>query len=224
MTATNDTAHEEAEPRRRFRNGITRVLGTFCVANFPARYPFLCVTQLSTAVETPGVDARITLRKATPADAPRLVQWDGQPHVIACDPNDDWHWETELANAPDWREQLVAELDGRPIGCIQIIDPAREEFRYWGDVPANLRAIDIWIGEAEDLGKGYGTTMMHLALARCSADPAVTAVLIDPLETNRRAHVFYERMGFLFVEKRTFDRDCCCVYCLDRHRWKVPGA
>ena len=175
-------------------------------------------------METTRVDARIALRKATPADAPRLAHWDEQPHVIACDPSDDWHWETELACSPDWREQLVAELDGRPIGLIQIIDPAREASRYWGDVPANLRAIDIWIGEAQDLGKGYGTTMMRLALARCFADRAVTAVLIDPLETNRRAHVFYERMGFQFVEKRTFNEDRCLVYRLDRSHWEAAYA
>jgi aminoglycoside 6'-N-acetyltransferase len=126
-----------------------------------------------------------------------------------------------LAYYPDWREQLVAERDGRPIGFIQIIDPAREETRYWGDVPANLRAIDIWIGETGDLGKGYGTVMMRLAFQRCFADPAVTAVLIDPLESNRRAHAFYEKMGFRFVEKRTFGEDHCLVYRLDRRDWEA---
>ena len=175
-------------------------------------------------MKTTRVDARIALREATPADAPLLVHWDEQPHVIACDPNDDWHWETELAYSPGWREQLVAEPDGRPIGFIQIIDPAREASHYWGDVPANLRAIDIWIGEAQDLSKGYGTTMMRLALARCFADPSVTAVLIDPLETNRRAHVFYERMGFQFVEKRTFNENRCLVYRLDRHHWDARAS
>ena len=172
-------------------------------------------------METEGVEAPITLRPATPAEAPLLRHWDEQPHVIASDPNDDWHWETQLAYYPDWREQLVAELDGRPIGFLQIIDPAREESHYWGDVPADLRAIDIWIGEAEDLGKGYGTGMMRLALRRCLAHGAVTAVLIDPLATNRRAHAFYERMGFRFVERRTFNEDSCLVYRLDRRDWEA---
>jgi aminoglycoside 6'-N-acetyltransferase len=172
-------------------------------------------------METEGVEAPITLRPATSADAPLLRHWDEQPHVIASDPNDDWHWETELAYSPNWREQLVAELDGRPLGFVQIIDPAREESHYWGDVPADLRAIDIWIGEAEDLGKGYGTVMMRLALRRCFADETVMAVLIDPLESNRRAHAFYERMGFRFVERRTFNEDACFVYRLDRRDWEA---
>ena len=173
---------------------------------------------------TKSLQDRIALRTATPADAPLLRHWDDQPHVIACDPNDDWDWETELAYEPDWREQLVAELDGRPIGFLQIIDPAREASHYWGDAPANLRAIDIWIGEAEDLGRGYGTVMMRLALSRCFADPAVTAVLIDPLEANSRAHAFYEKMGFRFVEKRIFNEDQCRVYRLDRPDWEAVAS
>lgn len=161
----------------------------------------------------------IVLRAATPDDLALLRYWDEQPHVVASGPTDDWHWEAELNRSPDWREQLIAELDGRPIGVIQIIDPAREESHYWGDAPANLRAIDIWIGEASDLGKGYGTQMMQLALARCFADPAVTAVLIDPLVSNTRAHRFYERLGFQQVERRRFGEDDCFVYRLSRDSW-----
>ncbi|CAA9572700.1 Acetyltransferase, GNAT family [uncultured Synechococcales cyanobacterium] len=159
------------------------------------------------------------LGSATAADLALLRHWDEQPHVITSDPNDDWNWEVELDRTPDWREQLIAEIDARPIGFVQIIDPAREESHYWGNVPADLRAIDIWIGEETDLGKGYGTQMMQLALARCFADPAVMAVLIDPLASNTRAHRFYERLGFQFVEHRRFGKDNCCVYRLNRADW-----
>ncbi|WP_250461569.1 GNAT family N-acetyltransferase [Microbulbifer litoralis] len=163
--------------------------------------------------------SRVTLRAATPGDLQLLRHWDKQPHVIAADPNDDWGWEVELARSPDWREQLIAELEGRPIGFMQIIDPAREESRYWGDVPDRLRAIDIWIGETDDLGRGYGTWMMQLALEKCFAPPEVTAVLIDPLASNVRAHRFYERLGFRFVGPRRFGDDDCFVFRLERPDW-----
>ena len=165
--------------------------------------------------------ADLRLRPATLADVPLLRRWDEQPHIVASDPNDDWHWEEELGRTPDWREQLIAELDGRPIGFLQIIDPAREESHYWGDVPADLRAIDIWIGEEADLGRGYGTRMMHLALARCFADTAASAVLIDPLASNTRAHRFYERLGFRFLERRQFGADDCFVYRLARGDYRA---
>jgi aminoglycoside 6'-N-acetyltransferase len=166
----------------------------------------------------------INLRPATSADLALLQHWDEQPHVIDADPNDDWHWETELDRTPDWRELLIAELDGRAIGFMQIIDPAREETHYWGEIADNLRAIDIWIGEATDLGKGYGTQMMQLAIAQCFADAAVTAILIDPLANNLRAHRFYERLGFQFVEPRRFGEDDCFVYCLNRADWRSEPA
>lgn len=167
---------------------------------------------------------RINLRPATFADLDLLRHWDEQPHVVESDPNDDWGWEIELDRAPEWREQLIAEIDGRPIGFIQIIDPAREDSHYWGDVPANLRAIDIWIGEESDLGKGYGTQMMQLALARCFADPQVIAVLVDPLAGNTRVHRFYERFGFQFVESRRFGDDDCFVYRMNRVDWHHEGV
>lgn len=166
----------------------------------------------------------LRLRPATLADVDLLRRWDEQPHVVASDPNDDWQWETELARAPDWREQLIAELDGRPLAFVQILDAAREETHYWGDVRENARAIDIWIGDPHDLGKGYGTQIMRLALARCFADPSVTAVLVDPLASNTRAHRFYERLGFEFVENRRFGLDECRVYRLARSMMRDARA
>lgn len=166
-----------------------------------------------------GQEVLINLRPATSADLALLRYWDEQPHVIASDPNDDWGWEVELDRNPEWREQLIAEINGRPLGFMEIIDPAQEDDHYWGDVPANLRAIDIWIGEETDLGKGYGTQMMQLALTRCFANLFVTAVLVDPLVSNTRAHRFYERLGFRFIEHRRFGDDDCCIYRLNREDW-----
>ena len=162
------------------------------------------------------------LRPATPSDLELLRYWDSKPHVIAAGGDDDgYDWEAELRRDPPWRELLIAEDQGRPIGLVQIIDPAEEETRYWGAVEANLRAIDIWIGEESDLGRGHGTRMMELALARCFAEPSVKAVLLDPLASNSAAHRFYERLGFRKVERRRFGPDDCYVYRLDR---PDPGA
>ena len=158
----------------------------------------------------------VTIRKATIADREILELWDEQPHVMDSDPNDDWNWAYELTRDPDWREQLIAEVDGRPVGIVQIIDPAREESHYWGDISDGYRAIDIWIGMEEDLGKGYGTQMMALSLDRCFKDPLVKEVLIDPLAANIKAIRFYERIGFEHVGIRWFGDDECAVMLIGR--------
>lgn len=162
------------------------------------------------------------LRPATLDDLALLQHWDAQPHVAESGGDDDWFdWPIELAQSPEWREQLIAELGGRPIGIVQIIDPQLEETHYWGAIEPNLRAIDIWIGEASDLGQGHGTEMMRLALARCFAEPEVEAVLVDPLAANEKAHRFYQRSGFEPIERRVFEREECLVHRLDRARWDV---
>lgn len=159
----------------------------------------------------------VTLRPATIADVPVLRSWDEQPHVISATGDDDnVDWDVELSRNASWQWNLIAESDGRPIGVIQIIDPVLEESHYWGAVDSNLRALDIWIGPPDDLGRGYGTTMMCKAIDFCFADPRVDGILIDPLRTNTRARRFYERLGFQLIEYRTFGTDDCAVYRLDR--------
>jgi len=158
----------------------------------------------------------ITLRPATINDLELLRHWDNQPHVIASNPNDDWKWEIELRRAPGWREMLIAVMARRPVGFVQIIDPDLVESQYWGDTGEGYRAIDIWIGEEKDLGKGYGTEMMNMAIERCFSEPDVHTILIDPLASNTRAHRFYEKLGFRFQEERTFGEDHCFVYRLNR--------
>jgi aminoglycoside 6'-N-acetyltransferase len=165
---------------------------------------------------SPSGSEGLRLRPVTPTDLDLLRHWDEQPHVIASDPNDDWGWETQLHRSPPWREQLIAEDNGRPIGFVQIIDPKLEDSHYWGCIGEGHRAIDIWIGEADDLNRGYGTRMMKLAIERAFADPTVASVLVDPLDSNTRSHRFYERLGFEYVVRRRFGDDCCCVYRLTR--------
>ena len=160
------------------------------------------------------------LRPATVADLALLRDWDTRPHVAAATGADGaFDWARELPRRSDWRLLLIAEMGGRPVGVLQIIDPAREETRYWGEVEADLRAIDIWIGEASDLGRGHGTAMMRLALECCFADPRVKAVLVDPLAANTGARRFYERLGFRAIERRLFGNDDCVVYRLEREVW-----
>lgn len=169
----------------------------------------------------------IVLRPATMADVPLFEQWDQQPHVISATTDDpaalqafeDANWPDELAAQDEYNAYLIAELNGRPIGAMQLIDPHLEKSHYWGDIQPNLRAVDIWIGEPDCLGKGYGETMMRRAFQRCFADPAVTAIVIDPLASNERAHKFYRRLGFKPVGRRTFGDDDCLVHELTREDW-----
>ena len=173
----------------------------------------------------------LVLRPATLADVPHLERWDHEPHVIAAtsdDPKanvafDNTEWLEEITSDDPASAFFIAEVDGRRIGAMQVIDPALERTRYWGtDCPPNLRAMDIWIGERDCLGKGYGTQMMSLAINRAFSDPSVDAIVIDPLNSNTDAHRFYQRLGFRPTGRRLFDEDDdCLVHRLERADWRI---
>jgi aminoglycoside 6'-N-acetyltransferase len=172
------------------------------------------------AVETSS--GLLTIRQAVQSDVPHFEAWDRDPGVIACATDDP---QADEAFGVSWADEIsangpvscyyVAELNGRPVGAMQVIDPHREPTHYWGEIATNLRAIDIWIGAPEDRGRGIGAAMMRAVIERCFADGA-DAIVIDPLASSIRAHRFYERLGFRFVERREFGGDDCFVYRLDR--------
>lgn len=223
--------------------------------------------------------SRVCLRPATVDDLETVLRWDEAEHMQDCmgdkDSYNDWDWKHELGRDPDlaWRRQLVAEAFAgiavggaaeereravpcrRPIGFVQVIDPALEESRYWAQArqeersadndedkvggdgldevdfaalpPFVHRAIDIWIGEEDCLGVGYGTEMMQLALDRyCfgrtdgTDDSNVTTVWVDPMADNVSAHRFYQRFGFRPVGIRYFGPDRTLVHRLDRAIWE----
>lgn len=162
----------------------------------------------------------IELRSMRVDDVEHVVRWDEDPDVAASAGDDDWYdWPVELARGElPWRELLIAEEDGRPVGFVQLIDAREEESHYWGDeVAPGVWAIDIWIGSPHDRGRGLGTAMMVQALARCFDEHRASEVLIDPLASNEGAIRFYERLGFEFVEERHFGDDHCRV-----HRFARP--
>ena len=60
-----------------------------------------------------------------------LQYWDSQPHVIEASGDDmPWDWGQELATDPDWRDLVIASVADKPIGIMQIINPAEEETHY----------------------------------------------------------------------------------------------
>ena len=172
---------------------------------------------------------RVILRRAAADDLVWFDLWDTDSDVIACSSDDpattvafgDTDWAVELASQDEYSEYFIAELDGRPIGAMQICDPHLEASHYWGEIAPNLRAVDIWIGAPADRGKGHGAQMMRLALDRCFADARVTAIVIDPLASNVRALRFYARLGFKPVGRRNFHGDDCLVHELTRQDWQA---
>jgi len=170
-------------------------------------------------------DRALSIRNATIEDIDQLYKWDEKPHVQASISTSgtqsfDVDWKDELSPRTDGTELFIAEAGGVAIGAMQIIDPAKERTHYWGPVAFDLRAIDIWIGEASYLGQGYGTGMMTWAIEHCFTPAEVRMIIIDPLANNLRAHKFYQALGFELIGRRLFDAESdCCLFQLTRRCW-----
>ena len=152
----------------------------------------------------------VQLRSMTIDDVAVLVRWDDDPDVAAAlgGRGADWYdWPAELVRDVPWRELLIAEEDGRPIGFLQLVDASAEESHYWGGIEPGTWALDIWIGSPGDRGRGLGAQAMKLALRRIFDEHGAAMVVIDPAVDNRRAIAFYERLGFASVGVREFGDD-----------------
>jgi aminoglycoside 6'-N-acetyltransferase len=160
----------------------------------------------------------VRLRTATVDDIPILREWDADPVVSAATGGAGSHdWAVEIPREVWWREFLIAEIDGEPIGFVCLIDALAEETHYWGhEEQPGAWALDIWIGSAGHRGKRHGEQMMRQALDRCFDVHGATTVLIDPLKVNANAIRFYERLGFTRVGERWFDDDLVVVHRFDR--------
>ena len=156
----------------------------------------------------------VSLRLATSADVATLERWDNAEHVRAVSGDDGpWDWSTEIA--VPWQEVWLCEVDDIPIGVVILLDAAAEPSHYWDTKtqkvsPATF-AIDIWIGEPEAIGRGYGTAMMNHAIARAFDVHGAQRIVIDPLASNKRAIAFYRSLGFSEVGPRRFGNDDCLV-------------
>ena len=101
-----------------------------------------------------------------------------------------------LGNDPTYR--YVAHIDGRPIGILQHYriadDPEYAEALALGE---DAVGVDLFIGEAELLGRGHGPAMLRQFL-REVAFPfhGLDACVIGPSVKNRAAIRAYEKLGF----------------------------
>jgi aminoglycoside 6'-N-acetyltransferase len=91
-------------------------------------------------------------------------------------------------------DQYIVELRGDPLGYLQCY-----HLNAWNNgfdrQPAGTRGIDLFIGEADQIGLGHGSALLrHFVddLLRNGSPRVVT----DPSPTNARAIRAYEKAGF----------------------------
>lgn len=152
----------------------------------------------------------IGLRRLTPDDFGRLAGWLAQPHVHR------W-WFHEFtpeaverdfgpsARGEEPNEDLLALLDGRPVGLVQRCfwhdyPEYVDEIAHILTVPADAVTIDYLIGELADTGHGLGPAIIGAVLADTwAALPRAGCVIVPVASGNRASWRALEKAGFTRV-------------------------
>ena len=161
--------------------------------------------------------SELTFRRASTDDVMLLGVMSNAPHVFPSLGTDQpWDWPRGVEAS--WQEVWIIDLSAttKPIGVVVVLDAAADPSGYWGEVSPGTYAIDIWISDASQLRKGYGTVMMKHAIDRCFHVHNAHTILIDPLAKNEGAIAFYQHLGFEVIGPRTFGADECIVLRLRR--------
>ena len=146
----------------------------------------------------------VEFRAMTAADLPLMGRWLQTPHMR------EW-WgepETELGHIRDMIEgrdttrPFLFSIKGRPVGYIQYWFIGHHQNAEWiashpwlAELPSDTIGVDLSIGDADDLGRGIGSTVLRRFVERL-ADEGHTSIVIDPDPANGRAVRAYEKAGF----------------------------
>jgi aminoglycoside 6'-N-acetyltransferase len=138
----------------------------------------------------------------TSADLPLIRRWLETPHVSEWwhDPAEQFELVSGDLDHPYMAQYIVAS-DGRPFAYLQCYNLSDWNTGF-GPQPSGTRGLDQFIGEADMLDRGHGSTFIRSFTERLLAN-GTPRVVIDPDPTNARAIRAYEKAGF--VKDRVVD-------------------
>ena len=131
--------------------------------------------------------------RMTAMDLPLVNRWLARPHVAEWWPDGEGEVAEVVAACHDEAAETVpylVQLEGKPFAYLQC---TRES--------AGVRSIDQFIGEAEFLGQGHGSSFIRQFCDRLFAQ-AVPTITTDPDPINARAVRAYEKAGFRRIGPR----------------------
>ena len=137
-----------------------------------------------------------TFRPAGAHDLPMLERWLRTAEVVRWwgDPHEQAALLREDLNDQRMVMRIVA-LAGRPFAYAQDYDVQAWPQPHFAGLRPGARAIDSFIGEADMMGKGHGSSYLKLLAQQLRADGA-PVVAIDPAVENLCARRAYAKARF----------------------------
>jgi aminoglycoside 6'-N-acetyltransferase len=154
----------------------------------------------------------IRLLRNDAEDLTLITRWRAEPHVHEWwDPDDPPPTFEEVAADYGSRTHpsspttaCLIELDGRPIGYLQFYRWASYADEAWEmgvDADDATFGLDLFIGEPDLLGLGYGSRVVAMVSRYLETDRGATRISLTTEITNVRAQRAYEKAGFRRVRE-----------------------
>jgi aminoglycoside 6'-N-acetyltransferase len=146
----------------------------------------------------------ITFRPVTAADYPLLRQWLRTAHWREWwgDPDEEFDNIRGMVEGRDSTRPFLIEIDGDPLGYIQVWSIGRHQTVEWiaehpwlAELPADAVGVDLSIGDAAWLSRGVGSAALASFVAWLRSEGLET-IVIDPDPANTRAVRAYAKAGF----------------------------
>ncbi len=146
-------------------------------------------------------EKRFEFRVLTENDLSLLFAWVNQSEISR------W-WADVGLDLQTFKEKYLEKLsngfefpfmvlfDEQPIGYIEYYVANKVGGGWWTDEPAGVYGIDVFIGESEKLGRGYGSNFLRMFVDFLLKKPEIKKIIIDPAVDNLRAIRCYEKVGF----------------------------
>ena len=145
---------------------------------------------------------RIILRPITADDTADILRWRNSPHVmehfIIREPlTEEVHkrWLKEkVAGGEAEQFIIILKENGKAIGT-----------QYYQRIDKNRKSAEfgIFIGEKEEVGKGYGPEVLELAIRHAREDMGLKSIELRVIADNEAAYKLYSGHGFKILPEYT---------------------
>lgn len=140
----------------------------------------------------------ISFKSFSTSDIKQIYDWTQQPHVKKWwqDP-EDWlefkqKFEDKLQSP--YRACFIIYIENKAVGYIQTYQA--NKFPEWTNQPDGTYGMDLFIGDPEFIGKGYGTQIVAKFVEELFKLPEIKRIIINPDVNNIAAVRAYEKAGF----------------------------
>lgn len=166
----------------------------------------------------------IQFRPITQDDIATLHRWRNLPHVAQWwQPSNITYAEAQAEYTAYMRPSYgvrayIIIIEGHDVGYIQSWRVADfPDYKPYVPLTDATTGIDVFIGEADYLHKGWGAPLIRRFICEhVFDDPAVPECVIDPLPANKAAIRAYEKVGF--KHEKTFTHKGTGVYFMRMRR------